>query len=82
MDKKQIDKFMKNWKKSDAAWKKAAKKSQEAASGYHWTVADDGAKWNKAIALRDRESAAFEKAEAAEKGINRCVAPIVGWPCD
>ena len=76
MDKKQIDKFMKNWKKSDAAWKKAAKKSQEAASGYHWTVADDGAKWNKAIALRDRESAAFEKAEAARKALIAVLRPL------
>ena len=49
---REIDKAMKNWEKADAAWKKAAKKSQEAANAYHWTTRDNGAKWNKTIALR------------------------------
>jgi hypothetical protein len=75
MDKNKIDKFMKNWKKADIAWKKAAKKSQQAASGYHWTAADDGAKWNKAIALRDLEGAAFQKAEAARKALIAVLRP-------
>ena len=76
MDKKKIDKNMKDWKKADAAWKKAAKKSQEAANGYHWTAADNGAKWNKAIALRDREIIAFEKAESARKALISALRPV------
>ena len=60
-----IDKLIKAWKKADAVWKKAAKIAHGATAKYHWTAADDGWKWKQVIALRDRETAAFKKADAA-----------------
>ena len=73
MDQKKIDKLIKRWQKADAAWKKAAKKSQEACAAYHWTAADDGAKWNRARAWRVREAAAFARAELAREALETAV---------
>jgi hypothetical protein len=64
-DQKRIDKLIKKWELVRAVLKKASKNYQEAFARYHWTAADDGAKWKRVLALRDKETAAFEKADAA-----------------
>ena len=68
-DQKQFSKLMKKWEEADVRWKKASKRYQQATAGYHWTAADDGAKWKRALALRDQDSAAFQKARAAYKAL-------------
>jgi hypothetical protein len=65
VDQKKFDKLLKQRQKTNAIWKKTSKKYQEACASYHWTEADDGAKWKRALALRERDTAAFQRAETA-----------------
>lgn len=51
--------------------KKAFEKYQKACAQYHWTVSDDGWKWKKVIAARDKHAAASEKADEAFTAIVR-----------
>ena len=68
-DEKKFDKLHKKWMQARTARNKASKNHQDAFAAYHWTVADDGAKWKRALSLRDRETVAFEKEEAAFKAL-------------
>lgn len=77
MDQKKIDKLMTKLEKANVAWKKASKNYQAACQKYHWTTADDGAKWKKVLALRNRDTAAFEKADAARKALVAAMRPTV-----
>jgi len=72
-DQKRIEKMIKKWEKARAVLKKSSKNYQEAFARYHWTAADDGAKWKRVIALRDKETAAFEKADAAWEALTKFV---------
>lgn len=68
-DQKEYDRLHKKWMQAKAARNRTFKDAQEACAAYHWTEADDGAKWKRAIKLRDRDTAAFQKEEAAFKAI-------------
>jgi hypothetical protein len=62
---KEWDKLHKRWLRAKTVRNKTFKSYQDACAAYHWTEADDGAKWKRVIALRDRDTAAFEKQESA-----------------
>lgn len=66
-DQKRYDRLYERWQKSETARKKINKPHDVAIAGYDYTVADDGAKWNKVTALGKRNAAAYQKAEADRK---------------
>ncbi len=62
---KKFDKLYRKLRKANAASKKAFERSQTALASYHWTEADDGWRWKKVLAARDKHTAASKEAEDA-----------------
>lgn len=70
--KSEFQKLTVQLKKANRECKMAFDKYQ-AACKYHWTNADDGWKWKKALAARDRHSDRWKKADAILKKITQMV---------
>jgi hypothetical protein len=60
---KKFDKLYKRLQKADAASQRALEKYQTTIEKYHWTEADDGWKWKKVLAARNKHTAESKKAE-------------------
>ncbi len=64
-DQKKFDKLQRKLQKDNAASENSFNRYQTAIANYHWTAADDGWKWKKVLAARDKHAAASKKAEDA-----------------
>lgn len=60
-----FDKLNKKLQKANTERDGASDKYNAAYAAYHWTTSDDGWKWKKVLAARDKHAAASKKAEDA-----------------
>jgi hypothetical protein len=62
---KKFDRLYRKLQKANVECDRTSDRSNAAYTAYHWTASDDGWKWKKALATRDKHAAASKKAEDA-----------------